>query len=519
MHLVVTEPSATGALLEQTAGGAGWTIGWRAATRLLGFISTLVLARVLVPADFGIVALAMSFSRAVDILADLGLEDAIVRATAPSREFYDTAFTVNALRGLSTAIIISASALPFATFFNDPRLTYVVLAFGGAVLLDALENIGIADFRRHFAFRREFQLYIFPRISQVVVTVTLALIWRNYWSLVAGILTSRVLRIVSSYVMHPYRPRLSLRSWHELSGFSLWTWLISMARMIRGRGVIMIIGRMLNPTLLGVYTLGSEIATLPESELIEPLCRVCFASFSAARRASISVAETYLRIISSTWLIALPASIGISSVAAPLVVLAFGAKWVQATAVVQIMALAGVFGVMGRISNTLFSAFAYFRSQFSIIVAMAVIQLSLLVIFVWYWAIPGAAVAMAVTVLVEQAIYSVLAFYAFKIPPSDLMRHIWRCMIAAASMAIALIMTGLGWTPEAASQGANASRLLTACATGIVVYTAVLLVLWLACGRPKGPETDVLELLRRMSHKLVLRISRRIAPTRAAGSR
>ena len=85
MHLVVIEPSATGALLEQTAGGAGWTIGWRAATRVLGFISTLVLARVLVPADFGIVALAMSFSRAVDILADLGLEEAIVRATAPSR--------------------------------------------------------------------------------------------------------------------------------------------------------------------------------------------------------------------------------------------------------------------------------------------------------------------------------------------------------------------------------------------------------------------------------------------------
>ena len=121
-------PSGTGALLEQTAGGAGWTIGWRAATRALGFISTLVLARVLVPADFGIVALAISFSRAVDILADLGLEDAIIRATAPTRAFYDTAFTVNVLRGLSTAVIISAAALPFATFFDDPRLTYVVLA-------------------------------------------------------------------------------------------------------------------------------------------------------------------------------------------------------------------------------------------------------------------------------------------------------------------------------------------------------------------------------------------------------
>ena len=511
-------PSGTGALLEQTAGGAGWTIGWRAATRALGFISTLVLARVLVPADFGIVALAISFSRAVDILADLGLEDAIIRATAPTRAFYDTAFTVNVLRGLSTAVIISAAALPFATFFDDPRLTYVVLAFAGAVLLDALENIGVADFRRHFAFRSEFQLSIFPRIAQVVVTITLALIWRNYWALVAGILTSRVLRVASSYIMHPFRPRLSLQAWRELSGFSFWTWLISMVRMIRGRSVIMTIGRMLSPALLGVYTLGAEIATMPESELIDPLCRVCFASFSAARRAGISVAETYLRIIASTWLIALPASIGISSVAAPLVVLAFGSKWIEATPVVQIMALASVFGVMGRISSTLFSAFTYFRSQIIILVAMAVIQLSLLVFCVWHWGIPGAAVAMAVTVLLEQAIYSVLAFHAFKIPPSHLIGQIWRCMIAAGSMAAVLGMTGLGWTSGTAPEGSNAIHLLSACATGAAVYGVVLLGLWLACGRPNGPEADVLELLKRIGSRLILAVARRTAFMRPAGS-
>lgn len=187
----MTDTSGTGALLQKTAGGAGWVIGWRATTRALGFISTLVLARILVPADFGLVALAMSFSRAVDILADLGVEDALVRATEPTRAMYDTAFTMNALRGLITAIIIGSSALPFASFFDDPRLTYVVLALACAVLLDSVENIGIADFRRHLAFRREFVLYIFPRLSQVTVTIALALTWGNYWALVVGILTAR----------------------------------------------------------------------------------------------------------------------------------------------------------------------------------------------------------------------------------------------------------------------------------------------------------------------------------------
>ena len=509
-------PSGTGPLLEKTADRAGWTIGWRATTRALGVLSTLVLARVLVPADFGLVALAMSFSRAVDILADLGVEEAVVRATAPGRAMYDTAFTVNAIRGLSTGIIVSASAFPFASFFGDPRLANVVLALAGAVVLDAFENIGIADFRRHFAFRSEFQLSIFPRLAQVVVTITLALIWANYWALVAGILIARVLRVASSYALHPYRPRFSLRAWREIFSFSLWSWLISMAKMIRGRAVIMVIGRMLNTTLLGVYTVGAEIATLPETELIEPLCRVCFASFSAARRTGVSIAETYLRVISATWLVALPASIGISSVAGPLVVLAFGQKWLQATSLVQIMALAGLFGVMGRISWTLFSAYAFLSSLFTVLAIMAFVQLSLLVCLVWSWGIPGAAVAMALTVLLEQSIYSVLAFRKFDIPPLHLLQRIWRCMVAAASMAAVLAMTGYGWTSSTTTHTSNATLLLVACVSGAIVYTGVLLGLWLACGRPKGPETDVLELVRRMSSGLVLVIGRRAALIRTA---
>jgi O-antigen/teichoic acid export membrane protein len=513
----MTDPSGTGALLQKTAGGAGWVIGWRATTRALGFISTLVLARILVPADFGLVALAMSFSRAVDILADMGVEDALVRAAEPTRDMYDTAFTMNAIRGLITAVIIGASAVPFARFFSDPRLTYVVLALACAVLLDAVENIGIADFRRHLAFRSEFVLYIFPRLSQVIITIILAFTWANYWALVVGILTARVLRITSSYIMHPYRPRLSLRAWHEIFGFSFWTWMISMAAMVRGRAAIMIIGRMLNTTLLGVYTVGAEIATLPESEFIDPLCRVCFASFSAARRGGISVADTYLRIISSTWIIALPASIGISSVAAPLVIVAFGAKWQQATPVVQILALAGLFAVMGRISSTLFSAYAYLRSLFSIIILMASLQLTLLVLFVGRWGIPGAAAATAVTVLLEQAIYSVLAFRSFSISPLHLVQRIWRAVLAAASMAAVLIVTGLGWAPAATALGSSAAHLFVTCASGAATYTGVLVGLWLASGRPKGPEADVLELVKRSASRLILSLGRRAALIRTAG--
>ena len=131
----MTVPDRTGNLLKKTAGGAGWTIGWCAATRGMGFISTLVLARILVPADFGLVALAMSFSRAIDVLGEIGVQERLIRATRSDPYAYHTAFTINPIRGLVTAAVIALLAEPFAKFFDDPRLNSVVLLLALVMVL------------------------------------------------------------------------------------------------------------------------------------------------------------------------------------------------------------------------------------------------------------------------------------------------------------------------------------------------------------------------------------------------
>ena len=177
------------------------------------------------------------------------------------------------------------------------------------------------------------------------MTIALAFTWANYWALVAGILTGRVLKTIASYAMHPYRPRLSLVAWREIVGFSVWTWLVSMARMIRGRGVVMIIGGMLNPTHSVFSRSGRRSPRCRKPNSSARWAGSAFAGFAAARRSGLGVAETYMRIAASTLVIAMPASIGISAIAAPLVYLGFGAKWLEATPVIEILAISGVFAV------------------------------------------------------------------------------------------------------------------------------------------------------------------------------
>ena len=356
----------------KTVQGTGWVVGWRMATRLLGVISTLTLVRLLLPTDFGLVALSTSFQQSIEAFASLGVEDAVVRERSPTRDFYNTAFTVNALRSIATAAVVLALAVPAGRFFAEPRLTNILIALAAATLLDGFGNIGVVDFRRDFTFSKEFQLWLLPRLIGIVLAMSTAFIWRSYWALVVGILASRVLRVSFSYHMHPHRPRFTLRAWRRLIGYSTWSWVVNLIMLMRDRMDQILIGRMLNPTQVGIYSIGAEVAALPTTELVEPFCRAAFSGFAAERNADLTPGETYLRIIGSMALLTIPAAAGISLVADPLVKLAFGLLWVGAVPLVQILALAGALTLFGQISATLFSAHALLRQMAAINLAVLV---------------------------------------------------------------------------------------------------------------------------------------------------
>src|SRR5258708_3704012 len=109
-------------LLRKTARGAACAVGWRWLTRALGFMSTLILECLLVPEDFGLVAIATGFAQGIHAVSELGTYEALIRHKSATRETYDTAFTINAIRGVATSLIVAACAWPVSVFFKDPRL-------------------------------------------------------------------------------------------------------------------------------------------------------------------------------------------------------------------------------------------------------------------------------------------------------------------------------------------------------------------------------------------------------------
>ena len=479
-------------LIARTARGAGWVMAWRFGMRFLGLVSTLVLVRLLAPADFGLIALATGFMQSVDGLMSLGTEEAVIRAAAPDRAVYDTAFTLTALRGLFASLLVAALALPAADFFGDARLGPVLLVVALLPLLDGFSNIGVLDFRRNMTFEKEFALMVLPKLGGILAAILAAFLLRSYVAMLCGMMVNHSLRMAMTYVMHPFRPRFSLAAWRALVGYSVWTWLLSLAALLRDRSDSLFLGRMTGAATLGFYSVGAEIAALPMTELIEPLGRASFSGFAAARHEGGEVAEIFLRLIGFSALLALPVGVGLSAVAAPLTRLALGPGWEQAVPVLQVLAVAGTMLVFGHLSQHLLSAHALLGRLVGITLVGAALRVGLLLALIPGFGATGAAMAAALAIGVEQGLMVATALRRFGIGVGGLAAQVWRPALAAGVMAVVLWVFGLGWAP-----GDGMAALLEAVTVGAGVFVVGLVGTWLLAGRPAGAEADLLGLVRR----------------------
>jgi O-antigen/teichoic acid export membrane protein len=487
--------------MARAAHGFAWVFAWRMATRVMGLGSTLILVRLLAPAEFGIVAIAMSFIQSIDQFSQIGVEEALIRLPAPDRRTYDTAFTMIALRCGLIAVIAAFAAWPVAGFFDEPRLAPIMLVIAGVTLIAGLENVGVQDFRREMRFDQEFIFQAVPRLAGILVTVTVALIWRDYWALVIGTAVTRVTRVAMSYIIHPLRPRFSLAAWRDLVGFSLWTWAICVARVLRDQPTTFIIGRALGSARVGMLSVGCEIALLPSSEIVLPMGRSMFSAFALARRSGEDVEAIFRRLVGATVIVTLPASIGLALVAAPLVRLMLGPAWVDAVPLLQLVAIGSSLGIFGQACHAQFDAFGMLRQDFGVILFVAASRTVLLLTLVPVYGLTGAAIAVALSLALEPAAYLVVKQWSSPFSFRALATVTLRPLLATAAMALImswLDLASAGSSIQAgdAAVGGLIGQLALMVLAGAISYTCAILSLWWMAGRPAGVEADIVGMLR-----------------------
>jgi O-antigen/teichoic acid export membrane protein len=488
--------NSSASIRERTLIGAGWMILWRVATRVLGFGSTLVLARVLVPADFGLVAIATTYVAAFDAFSIFGLQDAIIRSPENNRGLLDTAYTFAVARGLINTLIIAATAPFAAEFFGDPRLVPLLLVLSLFPAIEGTENIGIVEFRRDFRFDSEFQLFLMPRLISVAVTISTALLTHSYWALVVGNLVLRLVRWVLTFRMHPYRPRFSLAAGKQLFAFSFWTWAACIADFGRERSWMIVLGRFLDTFQVGVFMMASEIGLLPITEIVYPACRALFSGFTAARNEAGNFGDAFRKTIGVIAVPILPAAIGMSAIAAYIVDIALGPQWSSSVMVIGWVAASAPLALLSTIGTTAMIVSGHVRNNFIIAAVFAVLGTAGCAVAALYGGLWGVAVARAALTGIEGIVFAIVTGRTLGVGLGVWLESLWRPAVATFAMALALYLSGFGWIDgQGGRDMAEFMRCCNAVLLGGGVYIAMLALCWIAAGRPDGAETFLIGLI------------------------
>jgi lipopolysaccharide exporter len=480
-------------LQRKMAKGAVWMVLFKLVERSLGLISTLILARLLLPADFGVVAMALSFIFMAELLTAFGFDVALIHNQQATPAHYNTAWTGNLLLGLTITALMLALAVPIASFYKRPELVAVVSVLAFGPLMTSVENIGVVAFRKDLDFRREFIFQISRKVIGFCVVVPLAFWLRNYWALVAGTLVSKLAGTTMSYLMHPFRPRLTLSHFKELFHFSRWMLFNNMVGFFKERTADFFIGRLYGAQGLGVYNISIEFAHLPSTELSAPINRALLPGFSKMEHAA-DIQNAYANAVGLLALLALPAAAGIYAVAPFLVPVILGPKWLETVPLMQTLAFNGALLMFHTSMCTVLFARGFGARVTAANAIYVALLAALLAVLAPLLGLPGAADAVLLTSILATPVYLYQMKRSLGIGPSVFLKGIVRPLVAALLMA-GLVQAVLPRFDATMPFNTLLTWLLTGTLLGAASYTVLVLALWAGMGRPGGAERVMLQRL------------------------
>lgn len=473
--------------------GALWMVLLKVAERSLGLVSTIILARILVPEDFGLVVLATTLAAVFEYLTEFGFDLALIRKEQIGKADYDTVFSLSILQGLVTAAGMVAIAGVAASFYEDERIGTILYWLAVAAVLSGFSNPGTVDFRRQFRLGEEFRLLFGGKLIGFVVALSAAFVWQHYGALVAGILARRIGLTILSYLLHPYRPGWTLSKAREILSFSIYLLANNILYFARERIDKLILGKLLPTHSLGLFAVGHEIATLPTSDLVLPIGRAIYPGYTKIQSDPQRLQSGFLLVLSATLALAMPAAIGLTVLAEPFIYLVFGPAWLEAVAVVQGLAIFGLLHLFYANTEPLFIAMGRPGLNPVLNALYLIVLIPALIMIVPDYGIWGAICALIAASLMTMVLHLGLALHLLNLSPVALISQLWRIIIASLVMGSSIFLI-----TEPVDHAWSAARLLlTGTLMGTLIYGPCLLGLWWMSGRPDGAERRLIDLAMR----------------------
>jgi O-antigen/teichoic acid export membrane protein len=348
-----------GGLGGRVARGLTWTVIHTWGGQALSLVVFVILARLLTPADFGLVALAVVFVALAQLIVDQGLGDALVQRREITPSHVDTAFWVAMATGAVLTVVAFVAAWPIAAAVDEPALVPVLQVLSVTFILSALTSIPIALLTRELAFRLLAIRAIASIVVGGIVGIAMAFAGFGVWALVGQQVAAAALSVVLLWSVTDWRPRLQASAEHfrQLFGFGIRVVGSDILGFVSRNADNFLIGVFLGVVPLGIYAVGYRILDTSQRLLINVARKVTFPAFSRLQHDPGRMRRAYLRATRAGSVLILPGYIGLALVAPELVVALFGATWTESGPVAAVLFLGGpMLGIQAFSGSLLYAA-------------------------------------------------------------------------------------------------------------------------------------------------------------------
>ena len=331
-------------MTDKTVKGVGWSFIDNIASSGVTFLVGLVLARLITPAEYGIMAMIAIFIAISNSIIDSGFSNALIRKIHIDRIDYNTVFYFNLLVSIVIYLLLFFASPAISSFFKEPILINVTRIIGWVVIINALAIIPRTIFVRNIDFKTQTKISLISSISSGIIGIGMALSNMGVWSLVGQQISRQLLNTLFLWIFCKWRPvwEFSIKSFRELFGFGSKLLLSGLLDTIYKNIYYIVIGRFYTSSQLGQFTRAEQFKTIFSSNLTTVVQRVSYPVLSSIQEEPERLREAYRKVIKITMLVTFACMLGLAAVSKSLLLILIGEKWLPAVHFLQIICFSGM---------------------------------------------------------------------------------------------------------------------------------------------------------------------------------
>lgn len=331
-------------LKKQAKAGLFWTFLEQFGTQIIGLVISILLARLLTPQDFGVIALFTVVMSIAAVLVEGGLTSSIIRTKDPNEDDFSTVFHFNLVMSIILYVVILFCAPFIADYYQKPILTTVIRVYALTIILNAFSTVQRTQLTKAMQFKTLFKINLPSQIISGVVGIVLAYFGFGVWSLVYAALIQSFIASLQLWLYSDWKPKIIFNKqkfkFHFTYGYRIT--LSGLLNIIFNNIYVLIIGKQFSLQQLGYYNRADNLRQLPINNISNALNKVTFPLFAKISDDDIKLKEVYQMLMKLVMFIIAPALTLLVVLAEPLVVFLLSEKWLPTVPYLQILAVAGL---------------------------------------------------------------------------------------------------------------------------------------------------------------------------------